>query len=91
MTLTSAIEAAREALHNTTCYCDQCDDNTYCTNCDNLNKAIDALPDKPMTEDEIAKIIALAVFGECDTYELSLAMEAVAALKDAKVLFVKEK
>lgn len=52
--------------------------------------ALDALPNKTMTDDEIAKIIALAVFGECDTYEVSLAMEAVTALKAANALYVED-
>lgn len=90
MTLTKAIEAAREALtvgdKNLTVYWSETHKrHVY------YREIVKVLPDKPMTEDEIAKIIALAVFGECDKYELSLAMEAVIALKGANVLFVEEK
>lgn len=92
--LTKAIEAAREALESV--------GKTYSPSNsfsrDDQREAIEqearealaALPDKPMTEKEIAKIIALAVFGECDEYELSLGIEAVEKLKAANCLYVKE-
>lgn len=81
MILTKAIEAAREALSDSTIY------NPMGT-VNRIEKALAALPDKPMTEDEIAKIIQRIVkmdFGSGIT-----AHKIIEALKAANVLYVED-
>lgn len=77
MTLTSAINAARELL--------DCVDGNYKEVADNLREQLAALPDNPKSEDEIVKIIRDELFDNSGTV-----YDVVQKLKEANVLYVQE-
>lgn len=89
MTLTKVVEAVREALNEAV----DADPNGVAW--DALTKALAALPDKAMTEEEILKMIAPKIVGvgQCGIlYETGLDMvrDILRALKAANVLYVSE-
>lgn len=101
MTLAKKIEEAREALNTIleNIDCDTRHKNQEIANyahilCNEIKQALAALPDKPMTEDEMLKLIAPKVVGVGSgiLHETGLDMcrDVIRALKDADVLYIAE-
>lgn len=92
MTLTKAIEGAREALTNLKKYQKPMNKvgreffKGLAHQNDLLDNALAALPDKPMTESELVNILKLEFINKTPS-----PLNIIRALKDANVLYVKEK
>lgn len=93
MTLAKAIEAARDGLEVSQLWLANCIPVTEVKGKKPLPvivKALATLPDKPMTEDEIAKIIDRALQTAYD-HDLVESDQIIRALKAHNVLFVEDK
>lgn len=88
MTLTSAIEAAREAMTNATGWMHM-KDKTF--HVEKMEKALAALPDKPITENEIFEIImACNKWNDGGLVLSNNARNIIRALKAANVLYCED-
>lgn len=87
MTLTKAVEAAREALkRNIVCMEGNLDGSAMIHA--ETKQALAALPEKPMTEQEIHDLVYPDILAFIDKEELTI---VIRALKAANVLYVEEK
>lgn len=90
MTLTKAIEAARVAMARATSHLGW--SNNAKKAAVELNQALAALPDKPMTEDQLeGKIGNTIAFYKADGNSYFIARKIIQKLKSDNVLYIEEK